>query len=163
MYSVSHGVTQIPTGDMVGQFCGNHPFLKLSVITPGKQPSPMVITESFRNGPYYPQHGLMNLWLITMDMGLCCVSCPSPTNYIQPHPIPQHVLSPQWPHHEHPATPLQLPYHTTPHQGSNVNNTSTILAKCIAEHCASPENDIHSGGGGGLTFFRDQIFLWQNY
>ena len=56
MYSVSNGVTQIPTGDMVSrQFCGNHPFLKLSVITPGKQPCPMVIAEIFRNGPYY--HG----------------------------------------------------------------------------------------------------------
>ena len=37
------------------QFCGNHPFLKNSVITPRKQPCPMVITEIFRNGPYY--HG----------------------------------------------------------------------------------------------------------
>ena len=42
--------------------------------------------------------GLMNLWLITMDMGLCCVwrvpfLAPAPPNYIQPHPIPQHVLS----------------------------------------------------------------------
>ena len=71
-------------------------------------------------------------------MGLCCVWCvpplaPAPPNYIQPHPIPQHVLSP---HHEHPATPHH--YHTTPHQVGNANNTSTILAKCLAEHCASP-------------------------
>ena len=41
MFSVSHGVTQIPTGDILSrQFSGNHPFLKvkLSVITPRKQP-----------------------------------------------------------------------------------------------------------------------------
>ena len=97
--------------------------------------------------------GLMNLWLITMDMGLCCVwrvppLAPAPPNYIQPHPIPQHVhvLSP---HHEHPATPLPLPYYTTPGTVSNANNTSTILAKCLAEHCASPENDTQRWGGGG--------------
>ena len=35
--SLSHGVTQIPTGDIMSQqFCGNHPFLKISVITPGE-------------------------------------------------------------------------------------------------------------------------------
>ena len=37
MFSMSHRVTQIPTGDIVSQqFRGNHPFLKLSVITPGE-------------------------------------------------------------------------------------------------------------------------------
>ena len=37
MFSVSHRVTQIPTGDIMSwQFCGNHPFLKMSVITPGE-------------------------------------------------------------------------------------------------------------------------------
>ena len=47
---------QIPTGDIMSrQFCGNHPCLKISVIIPGRQPCPMVITEMFRNGPYY--HG----------------------------------------------------------------------------------------------------------
>ena len=56
MFSVSHGVTQIPMEVIVSrQFHGNHPFLKLSVITPWKQPCPLVIAESFRNGPYY--HG----------------------------------------------------------------------------------------------------------
>ena len=49
-------------------------------------------------------------------VGMCCVwrvplLAPAPPNYIQPHPIPQHVLSR---HHEHPATPLPLPYHITP-------------------------------------------------
>ena len=54
--TVSHGIPQIPTGDIVSrQFCGNHPCLKISVIIPGRQPCPMVITEIFRNGPYY--HG----------------------------------------------------------------------------------------------------------
>ena len=54
--TVSHGIPQITTGDIVSrQFCGNHPCLKISVIIPGRQPCPMVITEIFRNGPYY--HG----------------------------------------------------------------------------------------------------------
>ena len=36
-FPVSHGVTQIPTGDIMSpQFCGNHPFLKISVIAPGE-------------------------------------------------------------------------------------------------------------------------------
>ena len=51
MFSVSHGVTQIPTEDIMSrQFRGNHPFLKISVITPRKQPCLMVIAEIFRNG-----------------------------------------------------------------------------------------------------------------
>ena len=55
-FPVSHGIPQIPTGDIMSrQFCGNHPCLKISVIIPGRQPCPMVITEMFRNGPYY--HG----------------------------------------------------------------------------------------------------------
>ena len=54
--TVSHGIPQITTGDIVSrQFCGNHPCLKISVIIPGRQPCLMVITEIFRNGPYY--HG----------------------------------------------------------------------------------------------------------
>ena len=38
-------------------------------------------------------------------------------------------------------------YHTTP--GKWCYNTSTIRAKCLAEHCAGPENDSQRGGGGG--------------
>ena len=73
----------------------------------------------------------------------------------QPHPttfnptLPHNILSP---HHEHPAIPLPLPYHTTPLQGSDANNTSTIRAKCLAEHCAGPENDSQRGGGGGQNY-----------
>ena len=38
MFSMSHGVTQIPTGDIMSlQFRGNLPFLKISVITPEKK------------------------------------------------------------------------------------------------------------------------------
>ena len=55
-FPVSHGIPQIPTGDIMSrQFCGNHPCLKISVIIPGRQPCPLVITEMFRNEPYY--HG----------------------------------------------------------------------------------------------------------
>ena len=64
---VSHVIPrpQITTGDIVSrQFCGNHPCLKISVIIPGRQPCPMVITEIFRNGPYYhgTQYSRGNLW-----------------------------------------------------------------------------------------------------
>ena len=56
--TVSHGIPQITTGDIVSrQYCGNHPCLKISVIIPGRQPCPMVVTEIFRNGPYY--HGTL--------------------------------------------------------------------------------------------------------
>ena len=30
-----------------------------------------------------------------------------------------------------------------------LHNTSTIRAKCLAEHCAGPENEQGGGGGGG--------------
>ena len=49
--TVSHKFPSM--GDVVSQqFRGNHPLLKLSVITPGKR-CPMVIADIFRNGPYY--------------------------------------------------------------------------------------------------------------
>ena len=55
MISVSHRVTQIPTGDVVSrQFRGNHPWNFLW-LHPGNNPCPMVIAEIFRNGQYY--HG----------------------------------------------------------------------------------------------------------
>ena len=103
----------------------------------------------------------MNLWLITMYMGLCCVWCvppvaPAPPNYIQPHPIPQHVLSP---HHEHPATPL--PYHTTPHQVSNANSTSFHNPGKMSRWALRQPWKRHSaegGGGDSDTFFLTEIF-----
>ena len=73
--------------------------------------------------------GLMNLWLIMMDMGLCYVwrvpaLVPTQLNHTQPHPIPQHVPSP---HHEQPVTllPFQLPQQvmlTTLHNPSVIKN-----------------------------------------
>ena len=56
IFSVSHRVTQIPMGDIVSwQFRGNHPFLKISVITPGKQPCPMVIANIFQKWALLPR------------------------------------------------------------------------------------------------------------
>ena len=61
IFSVSHHITQITTGDILfQQFHGNHPFLKIYVnneliyysLYSGKEPCPMVIAEIFRNGPY---------------------------------------------------------------------------------------------------------------
>ena len=90
----------------------------------------------------------------------CPTSCPSPTQLHSTPPYPTtYILSP---HHKHPATPL--PYHTTPHQVSNATNTSTILAKCLAGHCAWKRHSRGRGGGGVLrhieTFF---FFPLQNY
>ena len=62
--------------------------------------------------------GLMNLWLITMDMGLCCVwrvplLAPAQPNYIQPHPIShnmyRHLTTNTQQHHY----TITIPYHTT--------------------------------------------------
>ena len=73
-----------------------------------------------------------------------------------PYPIMYcHLTTNTQQHHYH--------YHTTPHQVNNAN-TSTILAKCLAEHRASPKNDTQRGGGGGgaLTHFSDRNLLLHN-
>ena len=46
-------------------------------------------------------------------------------------------------------------YHTTP--GKWCYNTSTIQAKCLAEHCAGPEKTIVSGGGGGGNYYHNGV------
>ena len=91
---------------------------------------------------------------------MCPTSCPSPTqlHLTTPYPTTCTVTSPRTPskHHYH--------YHTTPHQGSDDNNTSTIRAKCLAEHCASPAGG--GGGGGGWTpthLFRPKYFVANYY
>ena len=86
---------------------------------------------------------------------------PQPTTFnpTLSHNMYCHVTTNIQQHHYH--------YHTTPHQVSNANSTSTILAKCLAENCASPDNGTQGGrGGGGGTpthFFSDRNLLWQNY
>ena len=65
-----------------------------------------------------------------------------------PYPTTCTVTSPQTPSN----TTTVYHYHTTQARPGDANNTSLILAKCLAEHCASPENGISN---------RD--FLWQNY
>ena len=73
---------------------------------------------------------------------MCPTSCPSPSQLHLTAPYPTtlycHLTTNTQQHHYH--------YHTTPHQGSDANNISTIRAKCLAEHCASPENDSQRGG-----------------
>ena len=50
-----HGVTQIPTGDILSrQFHGNHPFLKLSVITPGNNHVPW-LSQNFQKWTILPR------------------------------------------------------------------------------------------------------------
>ena len=56
-----------------------------------------------------------------------------------------------------PRTPSNTTTITIPHQGSDANNTSTIRAKCLAEHCASPENDSQGGGGGGGRYYYNGV------
>ena len=80
---------------------------------------------------------------------MCPTSCPSPT---LSHNMYCHLTTNTQQHHYH--------YHTTPHQGSNADNTSTIRAKCLAEHCASPENDSQrvGRGGGGVGVDSDPFY-----
>ena len=80
---------------------------------------------------------------------------PHPTTFnpTLSHNMYCHVTTNIQQHHYH--------YHTTPHQVSNANNTSTILAKCLAENCASPDNGTQRGGGGGAPtyFFRPKFVV----
>ena len=90
-----------------------------------------------------------------------CMTCP----HLLPQPHPTtfnptlfhnmycHVTTNIQQHHYH--------YHTTSHQVSNANNTSTILAQCLAENCASPDNGTQGGGGDrgqSDTFFPTKIW-----
>ena len=69
---------------------------------------------------------------------MCPTFCPSPTQLHLTPPYPTtlhcHLTTNTHQHHYH--------YHTTLHQVSDANNSSTIRAKCLAEHCGG-------GGGGG--------------
>ena len=91
----------------------------------------------------------------------CPTSCPSPTQLhsTPPYPTTCTVTSPR--------TSSNTTTITIPHHVSNANNTSTILAKRLAENCASPDNGTQRGGGDSETpthfFFFDRNLLWQNY
>ena len=64
---MSHSVTQIPTGDIMSrQFCGNHPFLKISVITPGETSMSHGNCKNFQKWTILPQD--------TMCPGGICVT-----------------------------------------------------------------------------------------
>ena len=83
---------------------------------------------------------------------MCPTSCPSPSPTLSLN-MYCHLTTNTQQHHYH--------YHTTPHQGSNANNTSTIRAKCLAEHCVSPENDsqrVGRGGGVGVGVDYDPFY-----
>ena len=86
---------------------------------------------------------------------------PATFNATQSHNMYCHVTMNIQQHHYH--------YHNKPHNVSNANNTSTILAKCLAENCANPDNGTQrgwGGGGGGLWLrhiLSDRNLLWQNY
>ena len=117
--------------------------------------------------------GLMNFMINYDGYGfvlcmMCPTSCPSPTqvlyNPILYHNMYCHLTTNTQQHHYH----YHIPHHA--HQVSNATNTSTILAKCLAEHCASHwQTALSFGGGGGWLrhIFSDRFFffffLWQNY
>ena len=77
----------------------------------------------------------------------------------QPHPT---TFNPTLSHNMycHVTTNIQqhyYHYHTTP-LVSNANNTSTILAKCLTENCANPDNGTQGGPGGGGWGLRHIFF-----
>ena len=68
----------------------------------------------------------MNLWLITMDMGLCCVWCVPPLESASPYPTTCTVTSPRTPISN--TTTITIPHHTRevmlttlPQSGQNVS------------------------------------------
>ena len=83
---------------------------------------------------------------------MCPTSCPSPIQLHLTPPYPTTLYC-----HLTTNTQHQYHYHATAHQGSDANNTSTIWAKCLAEHCGSPENDSQRRGGRGQNYYHNGI------